>query len=81
MEPLDRNSLAAVLRPLGSAHRTLGRAQVSGAVAPHSGRMSANASGGLLATGAEDANRPTAAIDVSLLLSGLTGADFNSFAQ
>ena len=60
MERLDRNLLAAVLRPLGSARRALGRVQVSGAVAPHSGRMSANASGGLLATGAEDASRPLA---------------------
>jgi hypothetical protein len=53
MERLDRNSLAAVLRPLGSAHRVL----VSGAVALHSGRKSANASG-VLAARAEDASRP-----------------------
>ena len=45
MERLDRHSLAAFLRPIGSAHRALGRVQVSGAVAPHSVRMSANASG------------------------------------
>lgn len=58
MERLDRNSLAAILRPLGGAHCALGRVQVSGAIARHSGRMSANASEGLLATVAEDAYRP-----------------------
>ena len=45
VERLDRNSLAAVLCPLGSARRALGRVQVDSAVAPHGGRMSANASG------------------------------------
>jgi len=71
MERLDRNLLAAVLRPLGSARRALDRVQVSGAVAPHSGRMSANASGALLAIGAEDASRPEPAVRERPLLGRL----------
>lgn len=58
MERLDRHSLVTILRPLGGAHGVLDRVQVSGAIARHSGRMSANASEGFPATGAEDAYRP-----------------------